>query len=48
MESATGRGCLKKPEWEIGEQNEGNDGNAGNQVGNDGNAGNRAGNQISD
>ena len=39
-----GRGYLKKPEWGIGERNEGNDGNAANQGGNDGNAGNRGGN----
>ena len=38
------RGYLKKPEWGIGELNEGNDGNAKNQGGNDGNTGNRGGN----
>ena len=37
-----GRDHLKKSEWGIGEQNEGNDGNAGNQGGNDENAGNHA------
>ena len=36
---------LKKPEWGIGEPNEGNDGNAGNQGGN---AGNRGRNHFSD
>ena len=30
---------LKKPEWGMGELNEGNDGNAGNQGGNAGNNG---------
>ena len=39
-----GRGFLKKPEWEIGEQNKGNDENARNQVGNDENARNQGGN----
>ena len=36
---------LKKPEWGIGEQNEGNDGNAENQGGN---AGKRGRNYLSD
>ena len=44
-ENATGRGYLKKSKWEIGERNEGNDGNAENQGGN---AGNRGGNHFSD
>ena len=39
-----GRGYLKKPEWGIGEWNEGNDRNAGNQGKNDGNMGNQGGN----
>ena len=55
MENVTGRGYLKKPEWEIEERNAGNDGNAGNQGGNDGNvvnqgenAGTKGGNHFSD
>ena len=54
-ESATGRGFLKKLEWEIGKWNKGNDENAGSQVGNNGNAGNqgrnagnRSGNHFTD
>ena len=46
-------GYLLKPEWAIGERNEGNDGsvgnqgrNAGNQCGNAGNQGGNAGNQA--
>ena len=38
------KGYLLKPEWGIGERNEENDGNTGNQGGNDGDAGNQGGN----
>ena len=38
-----GRGYPKKPEWGIGERNEGNYGNTGNQGGIDGNTGNQGG-----
>ena len=38
-------GCLLKPEWGIGERNEGIDGNVGNRDGNARNQGGNAGNQ---
>ena len=40
----TASGCPLKTEWEIGERNEGNDGNAGKKGGNVGNQGENVGN----